>query len=274
VSQAGSGTFTFSFPAGAGLYEFKAVSKDQAGNEEPAGDTPCSTTMYQPQAQQPALWVSDESHDFGALQVGNVGTFKVVVRNDGNADLIVDAVYTSGDPFYLVGPGSFTLSPTESLGLNVFYLAGPDKEMPGHLTISSNDPSTPNKQIVLTGSVSQDKTPFVAVTTDRAEYRLGDTVWALYTLGNPGPAIDADVYAAVLIPGSEDLLFFPGFGTSPTPFSLRLPEDLYIPPTTLITLPLVAPIPTGQYTLFAAICVSGSHFELIGDLSVTTFSFK
>ena len=274
VSQAGSGTFTFSFPAGAGLYEFKAVSKDQAGNEEPAGDTPCSTTMYQPQAPEPALWVSDESHDFGALQVGNVGTFKVVVRNDGNADLIVDAVYTSGDPFYFVGPGSFTLSPTESLGLNVFYLAGADKEMPGHLTISSNDPSTPNKQIVLTGSVSQDKTPFVAVTTDRAEYRLGDTVWALYTLGNPGPAIDADVYAAVLIPGSEDLLFFPGFGTSPTPFSLRLPEDLYIPPTTLITLPLVAPIPTGQYTLFAAICVSGSHFELIGDLSVTTFSFK
>ncbi len=273
-SQAGSGTFVFSFSAGAGLYEFKAVSVDQAGNHELVGNTPCSTTIYQPQAPVPTLWVSDESHDFGALQVGNVRTFKLVVRNDGNADLIVDAVETSGDPFYFVGPGSFALLPTESLGLNVVYRSGVDKQMPGHLTISSNDPNTPDKQIVLSGSVSQDDTPFVAITTDRAEYRSGDTIWALYTLGNPGPAVAVDAYAAVLIPGTEEILFFPSFGTLPTPISLTLPQGLYIPPTTLITLPLASPIPTGQYVLLAGICVPGSHFELIGDLSVATFSFK
>ncbi|HUT02815.1 MAG TPA: S8 family serine peptidase [bacterium] len=274
VSQAGSGTFVFSFSAGVGLYEFKAVSVDQAGNQELVGNMPCSTTMYQPQAPEPTLWVSDESHDFGALQVGNVGTFKLVVRNDGNADLIVDAVETSGDPFYFVGPGSFTLAPAESLGLNVFYFSGVDKQMPGHLTIGSNDPNTPDKQIVLSGSVSQDDTAFVAVTTDRAEYRVGDTIWVVYTLGNPGPAVAVDAYAAVYLPGDDTLYYFPSFGTWPTPISLTLTQGLYIPPTTLLTLPLASPIPTGQYTLFAGLCVQGSDFELIGDLSVATFSFK
>ncbi len=270
----GAGTFVFVFSDGEGLYEFRAVSTDRAGNEEPAGDTPCSTTLYQPEAPEPDLWVSVGSHDFGALQVGNVRAFRLVVRNDGAAELSVDALETSGDPFYFVGPGSFTLPPGEEIGLNVFYLSGNDIAMPGHIDIRSNDPDAPEKRIGLSGSVSQDDTPFVTVVTDRAQYHLNDTIWALYTVGNPGPEVPVDAYAAVQLPGDPNLYFFPGFGTSPAPISLTLPQGAYIPPTTLLTLELDNPIPTGEYVFYAALCVPGSQFEFISELSVANFSYR
>jgi len=274
ISPEGAGAFVFVFADGEGLYEFKAVSVDRAGNEEPAGDVPCSSTLYQPEAPEPDLWVSVESHDFGALQVGNVGVFKLVLRNDGAADLIVDEIATTGDPFYFVGPGSFTLAPDEEKALNVFYLSSSDIAMPGHIAIQSNDPDTPDKRIGLSGSVSEDQTPFVTVITDRAEYHLNDTIAVLYTVGNPGLDVPVDAYVAAQLPGDPNLYWFPSFGTSPAPISLTLPHGAYIPPTTLLTRELASPIPTGEYVFYSALCVQGSDFELISELSVATFSYR
>jgi len=274
TSPSGVGVFVFVFPDGGGLFEFKAVSTDNAGNEEPASDAPCSATLYDPEAGEPDLWVSAEAHDFGPLQVGNVRAFKLVIRNDGDVDLLVDAVQTSGHPFYFVGPGSFTLTPDDEIGLNVFYLGASDVVMPGHLAIQSNDPDTAEKRIVLFGSVSEDTAPFVTVVTDRAEYHLNDTVWALYTVGNPGLDVAVDAYAAVQLPGDPTLYFFPSFGTSPAPISLTLPHGAYIAPTTLLTLDLVSSIPEGEYVFYAALCVPGSQFAFLSELSVARFAFE
>ncbi|MBN2208499.1 MAG: S8 family serine peptidase [Candidatus Coatesbacteria bacterium] len=274
ASPDGAGVFVFVFPDGGGLYEFKAVSTDKAGNEEPADGAPCSATLYSPEAAQPHLWVSAESHDFGPLQIGNVRTLKLVVRNDGDADLLVDAVQTSGHPFYFVGPGSFTLPPGDEIGLNVFYLGASDVVMPGHLAIQSNDPDTAEKQITLLGSVSEDTKPFVTVVTDRAEYHLNDTIWAIYTVGNPGLDVAVDAYAAVQLPGDPNLYFSPGFGTSPTPISVTLPHGAHIAPTTLLTLDLANAIPGGEYIFYAALCAPGSQFEFLSELSVARFAFE
>ena len=198
----------------------------------------------------------------------------MLIRNTGNAALVVASVESTGEPFYVGGPGSFSLSPGEQIGLNVFYLPSEPVTMSGAVVIRSNDPNDPETTVELYGSISQDDKPFLSVITERPEYHQSDTVWALYVLGNPGLAVPVDAYVAFQLPGDPNFYFFPSFMTSPMPVRLVLPEGLYIAPTTLLTLDLINPVAQGEYVVYSALCVPGTEFDFLSELFVARFSYE
>ncbi|MCD6327532.1 S8 family serine peptidase [bacterium] len=273
LSSAGEfGAFDFDFPDGEGLYEFQTVTTDVAGNVEPESEVPCSSTEYQSAAS--TLWVSFDSHVFEAIQIGELGTVELIVRNDGNADLVVDTIESSGVPYWVGGPQPFTLIPGAQRALNLFFLPVSEFVASGEIVISSNDVDAPEKTIALTGSVITGIKPFLTVVTERPEYHTSDSVWALYALGNWGPDVSVDAYVAIRFPGDSQLHFLMDFSDTATPISLFLPQGTYIPPTTLLQFPINSPIAQGEYVMYAALCESGSHFVPLSDISVATFTFE
>jgi hypothetical protein len=58
--------------------------------------------------------------------------------------------------------------------------------------------------------------------TNRSVYSAGDTLQVSLSLVNPfNAAVNADIYAAVGLPNGQ-LLFFPGFGTTPVPLAANV----------------------------------------------------
>jgi len=267
-----TGSFRFTFPDGEGLYEFQTTAIDNAGNQEDLGSVPCASTEYRTAA--PVISVSEESHNFGPVQTGNISTWQVEIRNIGTAELVVEQIASDGEPYYVGGPDQFTLQPQEQIALNIFFLPPAATALPGSITIRSNDPETPEKTIPLSGSGFEGASPFLSVVTDRAEYHPLDTILAFYVLGNPGEARMADAYLAAVFPGDQNLYFFPQWSTVPAPLQLYLPAGTYVAPTALFALDLTTPIPQGEYILYACLCSPGTQFELISDLSVASFTFK
>jgi len=271
-SPAAEGTLEFQFPDGGGMYEFRTVALDRAGNTEPPGDDPCCATFYR--TGYPDLFVCVDSHDFGAVAFGDIRAWEINLANTGKTDLVVESVETSGQPYSVGGPDSFTLGPGKQIGLNLIYSPTSDLAVDGELIIRSNDPDTPKRTVVLSSLVSQNDRPFLTVITDRPEYHEADTIRIIYALGNPGNGVFVDAYAAVKFPDDPTLYFLMGLTDTPTPVSLFLPQEAYVTPTVLLDYEIDSPIPEGNYVIYAALCRPATHFEFLSELSVARFRYK
>ena len=126
----------------------------------------------------------------------------------------------------------------------------------------------------MTGACSGALDPFITLVTERPEYHLNDSVWAFYTLGNFGPTVWVDAYAAVQMPGDPNLYSLFDFSTTLTPISLDLQQGTYVAPTQLLDYPILNPLPGGQYTIYAALCVPGTTYEFIGDITAASFTYE
>lgn len=96
----------------------------------------------------------DPTYDFGVVPAGSEVTGLVEVRNEGDADLHVDAVVQTGSGAFSVlgGATPFSLSSGESQLLGVVYTPSTDAGDHGTLTLSSDDPDEPVVEVLVLGN--------------------------------------------------------------------------------------------------------------------------
>jgi ASPM-SPD-2-Hydin domain-containing protein len=128
-------------------------------------------------AAAPVISLSTSTVGFGQVAVGSsVTTTAVLVRNTGNADLIVSSVdrcagtsmeytWTPTTPFS-IAPGGFSL-------LSVTYSPIDTVTDLGCLTIASSDPVRPSVRLALSGSGSANSTPVISLSTGTAPVFFG-----------------------------------------------------------------------------------------------------
>lgn len=94
---------------------------------------------------------------------------------------------------------------------------------------------------------------------DRSVYNAGETMTVRLSLVNPlQTSVNADVYVAVSIPGGQ-LLFFPGFGTTPVPFAANfsIAPLLEIVDFLMLSFPFGGE-PAGNYTWYTVLTMAGA----------------
>lgn len=97
------------------------------------------------------------------------------------------------------------------------------------------------------------------VYTDRSVYSSGDTMTVQLSLVNPlNASATVDVYVAVQVPGGQ-LLFFPGFGTTPVPFASGFSVAALLETFNFTMLThTFGSEPAGTYTWFAVLTPVGA----------------
>jgi hypothetical protein len=95
--------------------------------------------------------------------------------------------------------------------------------------------------------------------TDRSVYNPGDTTSVRLSLVSPLNVPDnVDVYVAVLMPGGQ-LLFYPGFGTTPVPFAANLAVGPLLEVFDFLMLVhMFGGEPVGPYTWYAVLTPPGA----------------
>ncbi|MGZ8431904.1 MAG: choice-of-anchor D domain-containing protein [Candidatus Deferrimicrobiaceae bacterium] len=110
----------------------------------------------------PNIGVSPASVDFGRIDVGNSSTSEVTLSNTGTANLSVSGIALSGSAAYSqdlsggsnpCGSATPTIAPAGSCTIEVTFEPTADGGPFGAtVTVSSNDPDTPNAAVSLTGT--------------------------------------------------------------------------------------------------------------------------
>jgi len=109
----------------------------------------------------------------------------------------------------------------------------------------------------------------VSLSLNQSVYTVGDT---LVLSLNEDWSGSADVYVAVTLPNSDDLLFI-----TPTDFTPSfVPYAEYATASgsqDIVTVPMSAGLPEGEYTVYAAALRSGGFFDMLDDVQTVSFYF-
>jgi beta propeller repeat protein len=113
--------------------------------------------------RQPELTIDQEPIYFGAIPSGTTLIKTVKLSNTGYTDLIISSIVVQGyvilgqarpTDFSLVGHNCSTLHPGETCNIEIRFQAGSTNYQSSFLKITSNDPSTPYKQITVYGEIA------------------------------------------------------------------------------------------------------------------------
>lgn len=102
----------------------------------------------------PNLRLSETSHAFGAVDLGDSEIATFTVTNDGDDDLRIDSIDVTGGPFTTGGSlaEGQVISPGGSKVLEVSFRPTVENAYSGSVTIGSDDPDSPGTVLSLTGS--------------------------------------------------------------------------------------------------------------------------
>ena len=144
--------------------------------------------------RQPQLTIDQvEPIFFGAIPSGTSQTKTVKLTNTGYADLIFSSIIVQGyvifgqakpTDFSLVGHNCTTLHPGETCDVNIIFQAGLTNYQSSFLKITSNDPSTPYKQITVYGEIAYPQISYRG--GDIGFCPSGQSVTKPVTIGNAG----------------------------------------------------------------------------------------
>lgn len=113
----------------------------------------CVTGGFKPESPDPVVWVDSEKHDWGTIQAVAPVEHVFKVRNTGGAGLNIARVQTSCGCTAAVMDHQF-LKPGEETRLKVTFdprgRSGPQTRT---IWIHSNDPKTPQKQLVISSTI-------------------------------------------------------------------------------------------------------------------------
>ena len=188
------GSFDFDAPDGEGTYDFYTIATDNAGNVEAAPPTPDSTTVYS--VPEPQIWVSADSIDFGQLNVGENETEALLIRNDGDSDLIVSDISVDDGSFDFdcSSPLPITLVPGDDVSLEVIFSPNEAGLFEGELSIISTDPDTPVYYVALSGEGVAVGELTLDVSANGDAFVFGDTLEIDISVENTGGPVNVDVY--------------------------------------------------------------------------------
>ncbi|RNI32035.1 choice-of-anchor D domain-containing protein [Rufibacter immobilis] len=116
---------------------------------------------------QPVVAVNKTSLDFGNAFVGASRTQKIVIRNNGVADLVISSATVGGTSakqtdFSFSPAMPLTIQPDKEQEVSITFKPSVKENLNGTLTLATNDPTTPSKVITLAAVLQSP--PVVAVT--------------------------------------------------------------------------------------------------------------
>ena len=153
-SGSGSGQISYSVQA-------NTSSSPRTGTLTIAGQT-FTVNQAAATASSPAIDVQPADIDFGNVNVGATVSRQIVIRNTGNANLILNGISTNNAQFRSgITVNSFTLQPGGQLEGAVTFTPSTTGLQQGLLAITSNDPNrgTLNVQLRGTGGSAQPSCP-------------------------------------------------------------------------------------------------------------------
>lgn len=101
----------------------------------------------------PAISVTPASLDFSAIKLGNSSAKTVIVSNSGAADLTISGVVITGTNAseFVASSNCTNIVPNGSCSININFTPVLAGSKTATLSIASNDPLTPNKDVALSG---------------------------------------------------------------------------------------------------------------------------
>jgi flagellar hook capping protein FlgD len=141
--------------------------------------------------------------DFGLQFAGYPESEWINLINTGIENLEITEIVIEGEVYSYYGPSIIELEPMEMVNLEIIQAASITGLYEGTLTIVSNDPDTPDFEILLSGACVQP--PIINVEPGNIEVSLiaGDTYDEIITISNTG-GYDLG-FSAVLEEGSRDV---------------------------------------------------------------------
>ena len=159
----------------------------------------------------PEIAVSDDELDFGSLTEGESATETLTVENDGDADLEGEVILedSDGDVFEITsGEGSFDLSPSDEMDVEVEFTPDDVDNFSGQLDIEHNaDNEDDPFEVDLTGEGAEEPEPVIAVSDDELNFGSlteGESATETLTVENDG---DTDLEGEVTLEDSDGDVF-------------------------------------------------------------------
>ncbi len=134
--------------------------------------------------------VSEIEHDFGQIQVDQVGTWELIISNSGWEDLIVDRIESDDNAFETNFPDNpVTLGREEDMLVEVYFMPDQNGFFNGELTIFSNDQENREVYIQLSG----EGVSYAGIVVDPRDLDfdmilVGDLLAKRFTITNEGNA--------------------------------------------------------------------------------------
>ncbi|MBM3329771.1 MAG: choice-of-anchor D domain-containing protein, partial [Calditrichaeota bacterium] len=168
----------------------------------------------------PDLSLSEESHDFGEVPVGEAGFWTLTIRNSGTGELVISSISNELDVFTTNWQGEVALAPQNEFDLHVEFRPSEITGYQDALAIASNDPDNDLIFVPLSGSGGQPGPHFTFQSTGENHSLLISEV-----LLDGSPLIGGDEVAvftpdglcagAVVITGDEEGIGLAAWGDDP-----------------------------------------------------------
>ncbi len=100
----------------------------------------------------PRLELSNSRLDFGSVRMGETRQLSVLIRNAGNAPLLLNSIASSDDQFVPVAPANFAIPPRSGQTIEIQFVPREGGEQSAILTIQSSDAANANSSITLSGT--------------------------------------------------------------------------------------------------------------------------
>lgn len=112
-------------------------------------------TAFQVHAAAPKISVTPEVHDFGMIESGDKVTVKFAVTNEGDAELVIKDINTSCGCTAVITSAKNIAPGGRAEVEAIFDSAGHTGKVSKTVTIVSNDPQQPQKDLTITGTVTE-----------------------------------------------------------------------------------------------------------------------
>lgn len=140
----------------------------------------------------PKLEISAASHDFGKVTVNTVASSTLTLTNSGAGDLNISKVTGTGATFAVTGVSVPVVVPAGGTAtLSVSFSPKATGNFTGSVAIASDDPTTPNATVSLTGAgtaVDVGKLTATPASLSFSNVKVGSSATAVTTLKNAGTA--------------------------------------------------------------------------------------
>ena len=130
-------------------------------------------------AAAPKIGVTPSSLSFGSVTVGQNSSLALAISNNGSAALTISSITSSNGAFAATSPATpFTVQPGGSTAVTVMFSPTAAGSQSGNLTISSNDPASPQFTVAVSGTGTAAAVP--SITTSPSTLAFGSV-----TVGKP-----------------------------------------------------------------------------------------
>ncbi len=115
---------------------------------------------------EPDIFIEDDAHHFGRVNVGEEAEWLLNINNNGEADLVINAMEIEGQYFTVNFDQEVILQPNQGRGFMTTFAPEEEGFFEATLTITSNDPDEGVIEFMLTGTTLEEDQPPVIVVSD------------------------------------------------------------------------------------------------------------